>query len=159
MEILVSVAIFSIVIVFLYKSLNMTQKGNIFFNKQVAFSQDILNFKMILTKDILNSTKIDDTNIYKRYKNLKFKLKSSNTYHKNSFQNIAYIVSKKGNLLRVESKKSFSLDDVFFQNAFIDIVLKDVKSFEIIDKNQKNVFIFHIKLKNDTDIITTIGLS
>lgn len=152
-EILVSISIFSIVILFLHRTLDMTQKSNKFYSNKLTQKQKENNVKKVFFLDLIHknnklSTKND------REKNSIVKFKSTNTYHNPFYENITYLVSKEKNLLRIESKELFDskkLTDSFFKNSYIDIIDNNVTKFKV--ETQKNKKIVFYILKGDDKII------
>ncbi len=78
-------------------------------------------------------------------------------YHNVFFKYVTYILSKKGNLIRIESLAKFDikkLNDDFFKNSYSDIVSKKIKSFQVLKfKNKKKIFSIIIKKKNKTHLM------
>ncbi len=154
-EVLISIVLLLIIVVFLYQSLDISEKSNKFFNQKLVEQTNKTKIKDIFFKDIVHSYAIK--NSISEYKNNKilFYLKSSNTYHNAFYENITYFVSKENNLLRIESLKKFNirkLNDDFFDKAFVDIIAKNVKQFKVINKNKKQYAIY-LEFKDESDIM------
>ena len=153
-EILISIVLLSIIIIFLYQTLDISQKSNKFFAKKVDQKIKITTLKKILFKDILLSTKEKVKNnitIDKQENNI-LQLYTSNTYHNAFYNYITYMVSKKNNLLRIESKVKFDkykLIDDFFDVAYVDTLIKNVKKFKVINRN-KNQYAIYLKVKDES---------
>ncbi len=157
-EVMISIVLLMIIIGFLYQSLDITEKSNKFFKEKLIKKQDTNRIKSIFFKDILYSIKENNKKEIKnldidKNKNTIFRIKSSNTYHDTFFQNITYLISKKNNLIRIESKQLFDknkLNDEFFKNAFLDTIATGIEKFKIIEKD-KNKYVIYLKFKDDID--------
>lgn len=154
-EVLVSIALLSVIVLFLYQSLDMTQKSNQFFSQKLKEQQNNLDLKEIFFKDIVSSFPKNTIVYDDKEKNSIVSLKTSNTYHNSFYQFITYFVSKKKNLLRCESKVKFNkdkLNDDFFNNAYIDTIASEVKKFKVI-KKAEDKYAIYIKFVDETDIM------
>jgi type II secretory pathway pseudopilin PulG len=135
-EILISIGLFSIIIVFLYQSLDMTQKSNDFYSKKLIATQNTNQIKKILFLDFIHSS-----NISIDIKNDILRLKSTNYYHNPFYNNITYLVTKDNNLARLETLKPFDknrLNDNYFDTSYIDILDSNITKFKI-SKNKTNI--------------------
>lgn len=154
LEVMISISIFMILLIFLYKTLDQTKYSNKQFinqTKKVEYKNDLNN---IFVEDILESTskieiKLDND------KNSLLTFESSNNYHNSFFNHITYLISSNKKLIRIESKEKFNLGETevgFYNNSFIDILLEDIEYFEvkenIINTNKNYVFIIKQKDKN-----------
>ena len=156
-EMIISITLFSIIIIFLYQTLGITQKSNKIYKEElnkIIKSQDI---KSLFFEDLLNAK---NKKIYKtKNKNMILSMQTSNTFHNTSFINILYIVSRENNLIRVESIKKY--DDkkiqkyVNSEKKYIDIIKKDIELFNIY-KN-KNIYTIYLKTKQNKDILFSIN--
>ena len=141
-EILISISLFSIIILFLYQSLDITQKSNQFFSDKLSQKQDINNIKKIMFIDIIHSTDQSLIKIEKdRDKNSIFYINTTNYYHNPFYNNITYLITKEKNLVRIESLKPFvkdKLNDNFFDDVYIDILYSDIEKFKISKNTIEN---------------------
>jgi len=151
-EVVISIVLLMIIVVFLYQSLDITEKSNKFFKQKLVEKIDTNDLKKIFFKDIVYSYKSnslkDDNN-----KNTIFSLETSNTYHNAFYENITYFVSKKNNLIRIESKDLFDknkLNDEFFDNVYIDIIALDIKKFKVL-KKENNQYAVYLKFNDNRD--------
>ncbi len=155
-ELLIAITLFAFILTSLYQSLDISQKSNSFFSSKVKYIINENKIKKIFLEDILESSgKIllsRDKN-----KNTILQLETSNMYHNVFFKYVTYILSKKGNLIRIESLAKFDikkLNDDFFKNSYSDIVSKKIKSFQVLKfKNKKKIFSIIIKKKNKTHLM------
>ena len=148
-EILISISIFSIVILFLHKTLDMTQKSNAFYSEKLEDKKEQNNLKKMFFLDLIQKKSSLFKSIEDKEKNSIVKFKTTNTYRNPFFQNITYMVSKEKNLLRIESKDEFDtkkLNDAFFKNSYIDIVDNNITKFKV--KKQKDKVLFYILKEN-----------
>ena len=155
-ELLIAISLFTLILTTLYQSLNISQKSNSFFSSKVKSIVNENKIKKIFLEDILESSgKIR----LSRDKNTILQLETSNMYHNVFFKYVTYILTKKGNLIRIESLTKFDikkLNDNFFKNSYIDIVSKKIKSFQVLKFNnkKKNILLsIIIEKKNKTHLM------
>ncbi len=156
-EILISISLFSIIILFLYQTLDMTKKSNSFYSNKLEIKQKQNELKKILFLDMIqkyadnNSTKI----LVDNEKNAIFQIKSTNIYHNPYYENITYMVSKEKNLLRIESKNIFNkekLNDEFFNSLYIDVLENNISKFKVSKQTNKKI-VFYLEKENKDKII------
>lgn len=148
LEVTISITLFMIVIVFLYKSLDQSKYSN---DKFAQKQEKLINnnsLNNIFLEDFAES--IGNINI-KQFDDKKtiVKFKSNNTYHNAFLNNITYLIGSNDTFIRIESKEEFKESDTlldFYENAYIDVLLKDVELFEI--KNNQNEYVLILKQKN-----------
>lgn len=150
-EILVSITLFSIVVIFLYEAFNTTKKTDIFYENKIENILSIGEIKKVIFLDLLNSLDKKYT-IYKNQDGYSvLSLQSTNSYHNPFYNNITYLVSKEKNLIRIESLRSFDkkkLDDAFFDDAYIDVLDNNISKFEI-SKKSDSLFFYLLKNKKE----------
>ena len=157
LEVIISISLFMILLIFLYKTLDQTKLSNSQFlthTKTVKYQNELND---ILLEDILESTSVIDVK-FDKDKNTLLRFESSNSYHNSFFSHITYMISSRNKLIRIESKDKFNLGETaieFFDYSFVDILLDDIEYFEvkenIVNKNKNYVFI--IKQKNKERMI------
>lgn len=148
LEVVISITLFMIVIVFLYKTLDQTKFSNMKFSqKEEAFrlTNDLYN---IFLEDVLESSsvKIETT----KDKNTIVKLITSNTYHNPFFNNVTYLIGSNDKLVRIESSESFKNAETpydFYEASFIDILLDNIEFFEVQEDKEGLLFSFQQKNK------------
>lgn len=146
-EVMISISLFMIIIIFLYQTLDMTEKSNKFFSKKLEISKNDNNLKKMFILDIMNKEKpIKSNNILAdKNDNSIFIFTTNNIYHNPFYTNITYLLSKKKNLIRIESKNKFNIkkiEDSFFDNCYIDIIDNNITKFKIkIQKNKTIAFL------------------
>jgi len=155
-EVLVSIALFSIVLVFLYDTLDISTKSNQFYAKKLQITKDKNHIKEILFLDFINPPKNSSTFTITKDKNGNsiFKLQTNNMYHNPFYSYITYLLDNKQNLVRIESKKEFNkdkLDDDFFDNSYIDILTEKVKKLKIKKKSSK--YYFYIEYEDTSTMV------
>jgi hypothetical protein len=148
LELIISITLFMIIVVFLYKTLDQTKySNNLFSNKQEILKQSN-HLHNIFLEDIAEASSI--TIKSDKHKNAIVKIVTNNTYHNSFFNNITYFIGDTKELIRIESKEVFNeletknLD--FYENAFIDILLEDIEYFDV--KNMEINYSFMIKQFN-----------
>ena len=158
MEMMISVVLFSIIIIFLYQALDITKNSNKFYTKKLNQLEIKSDIKKLLFEDFINSNIITKLSEDKN-KNAILQLSSSNIYHNPFYTNITYFLSKEDNLLRCESKDKFDKEKVsdFIENSYIDIIDNNVTKFRISsDKKYPNSYSVYLKYQDESDIIFTL---
>ena len=154
LELLISISIFSIIIVFLYKTLDQTKYSNVLFSKKQETLKQSNHLYNILLEDVTESNSTPTVTPDKN-KNSIVKINTSNTYHDAFFNNVTYLVGNTKKLLRIESEKVFTELEAknidFYRNAYIDVLLEDIEYFEL--KNDGNNYNFVIKQKGKNRVI------
>ncbi|MEA3352816.1 MAG: prepilin-type N-terminal cleavage/methylation domain-containing protein [Campylobacterota bacterium] len=143
-EILISITLFSIIILFLYETLNITQKSNDLYSEKLSEKQNSNIIKKIIFFDLMHNDKTSLLLSKNNDEQTTLSMKTTNTYHNPFFQHITYLLSK-GELIRVESKKKFDikkLNDDFFKDSYIDVLDRDIKKFKVVIHNNKQVSFF-----------------
>jgi len=154
MEILISITLFSIIILFLYGTLDITQKSNLFYSKQLEVKQENNRLEKIIFSDLINM-KLDGTVVITEDKNKNniITFQSNNSYHNPFYKNITYLITRENNLVRIESKDIFDslkLEDSFFDYSYIDILKKNIKKMKIHKGEKIN---FYIEFENKKKLI------
>ena len=154
MEILISITLFSIIILFLYGTLDITQKSNLFYSKQLEVKQENNRLEKIIFSDLINM-KLDGTVVITEDKNKNniITFQSNNSYHNPFYKNITYLITRENNLVRIESKDIFDslkLEDSFFDYSYIDILKKNIKKMKIHKGENIN---FYIEFENKKKLI------
>lgn len=162
-ELLISVSILSIMIVFLYKSYaSLNHSNNIYKKKSLEIKSHqikkkviFLDFSLLLSKEvkILNQDKYEDIAFFQ----------SSNSLHKRYNPYIAYII-KNSKLYRLEALKEFTTYPLTSQNLFNVDYFGEVNSFRVYKSNSKkdakdsnlskeSTYLVHLNFKKEDDII------
>ncbi len=155
-ELMISISILSIIMLFLYKTNSSLHKSNIFYKKEVLHIQKeellkkiiFLDFSVALPKSImiLNQKKNEDI-IF---------LQSKNSIHRRYNPYIAYIFEK-DKLYRLESLKKFTTYPLDADSKFDIDYLGDVKSFRVyVSQIIKKDYLIHIDFKKDEDILLKV---
>lgn len=149
LELVISISIFMILILFLYKVLDQTKYSNTLLlekGKQLEISNRLHD---ILLEDIAESKKVSIT--MTKEKNSLVRIETRNSYHNPYYKYVTYMISSNFKLLRIESLEVFNTGenvniDLFLENAYIDILANDVELFEV--KNSELNYVFVIKEKD-----------
>ncbi len=160
-EMMISVVILSIIMLFLYESYSALNRSNSFYGERVEHIKDeqlrkravFLDFSLALheTVKILNQERDEDV-LY---------MQSSNSLHKRYNPYIAYIVKNK-KLYRLESIKEFKEYPFSVDNNFIVDFIGDVDSFRVyksIKKKQDATlvsYLVHIDFTKENDILLKV---
>jgi hypothetical protein len=158
MEMMISIVLFSIIVLFLYQALDMTKKSNRFYSDKLNLLESKSNIKRLLFEDIINSDKVYPLDTDKN-QNAILGFKTSNIFHNPFYTNITYFLTKNDNLVRCESKNKFNKRKTynFIENSYIDIVEHNVTKFRIsYNKKYKNNYSFYIQYKDKSDTIFTV---
>jgi type II secretory pathway pseudopilin PulG len=151
-EVIISISIFMILVVFLYKTLEQTKYSNEALSKKEIQLKYLNRIYDVIYEDLNESygnISIDlDT-----HRNSIVRFSSLNSFHNSFFQNITYLINSKNTLVRMESKNIFKVQAnpfTFYNDIYIDEILSDIEYFEVqksLDKKQES-YIFIIKQKN-----------
>lgn len=148
LEVTISITLFMILVLFLYKALDQTKHTNDIFEKKKEVVKEANSINKILLEDIAE-IKSPIKIVFDDDKNSIVRFKSNNTYHNGFLNNITYLISSNSKLVRIESSDEFKMQNSlldFYENAYIDILLEDIEFFEV--KETKNEVLFIIKQKN-----------
>ncbi|GGD43296.1 hypothetical protein GCM10012288_16990 [Malaciobacter pacificus] len=148
LEVTISITLFMILVLFLYKALDQTKHTNDIFEKKKEVVKEANSINKILLEDIAE-IKSPIKIVFDDDKNSIVRFKSNNTYHNGFLNNITYLISSNSKLVRIESSDEFKMQNSlldFYENAYIDILLEDIEFFEV--KDTKNEVLFIIKQKN-----------
>lgn len=156
-ETVVSITIFSIVLVFLYKSLDLSKQFNKTYSKHLEKHLSKNYLQQLISEDIFE-TKGTITILTDKNKNNILKIQNTNnTFHYPFNSYVTYLVTKSNKLIRIESAKEFKKDKIdsdFLDDkkTYIDMLAKDIKSFIVLEnqqnKNGYSIYINTIDKKN-----------
>lgn len=157
LEVIISITLFMILLIFLYKTLDQTKHSNEQFLSYSLKQKNINHLNDVLLEDILEANskiEIKEDND----KNSLLRFKSSNTYHNSFFNNITYMISSNSKLIRIESKDKFNFGETqidFYDYAYIDILFEDIEYFKVKQSSKKSNknYVFIIKQKDKKRII------
>lgn len=153
LEVVISITLFMILIIFVYKTLDQTKHSNKIFEKQTKTIKDSNRLYNIFLEDIAESTQTLSIS-YDKDKNARLIFTSNNTYHNPYYTNIAYLISSNDKLVRIESKDKFKFANTsyeFYENAYVDVLLEDIEYFDI--KKDKKQYVLAIKQKNKKRVL------
>ncbi len=156
-ELMISISILSIMMIFLYKSYASVNMSNKFYKKKVELikSQQLkkkiifLDFSLASAKStaIINQDKNEDS-IF---------LQSSNSMHKLYNPYVTYIV-KDSKLYRLESLKAFFQHELSQGVEFSAECFGEVNSFRVYKSSEKKkeIYLIHIDFKDDENILLKV---
>ena len=162
-EMMISIVILSIMMIFLYQSYAALNKSNFFYEKKSVYVKEQQLKKRVVYLD-LSLALSGSIKILKQDKNedVLF-MQSSNSLHKRFNPYIAYIVKNK-TLYRLESLKRFTEYPLTVDSKFVVESFGEVESFRIY-KRQKKVksdmrefYLVHIAFKGEENILFKIKL-
>ena len=137
LEVIISIGIFSILMIFFYKTLDQVSfSNNIFKEKEKSLYSNNRIYKIML-EDTLESSKVEV--LEDKNKNSVLKLISTNTFHNPSYKNITYLIDASNTLVRIESKLEFLLDKTsseFYKDIYVDKIKDEVIIFSINNINK-----------------------
>jgi hypothetical protein len=145
----------------MYKALDDTRLGNNIFEKHISkneyqtslykiFLEDIAEIRALDKKDFEGDLLIEED----KEKNTILSFKTNNSYFNLYYENVTYMVSSTGSLIRIESKEEFQKGKSsieFFKNSYIYKLLDDIEKFVVLEKDNRVVFI--IKQKDKEEVI------
>jgi len=160
-ELMVSITILSIMMLFLYKSYASLNQTNAIYkiesdkikNHQMRKKTFYLDISLALFESIkiLNQDTKEDVVFFQ----------TSNSLHKNYNPYVAYVV-KDEKLYRLESLKKFTEYPLGVESEFIADKIGEINSFRIYKSSKKvgtiipEVHLFHIDFKKENDILVKI---
>jgi len=161
-ELLISIVILTILMLFLYKSYAALNRSNVVISKEIKKLQTIqlikqtlymdftLALKQLAPKDIvviLNQDKKNDV-VY---------FQSSHSLHKRINPYIAYIMQDK-KLYRLESLKPFKKYPMDADIEFVSDYLAEVKSFRVYASQgkEKNLYLLHVEFSAKEELILKV---
>ena len=155
-EMLISISILSIMMIFLYKSYASLNNSNSLL-KDEAHSikkQELKKKVLFLDFSLIINNKLDILN--KDTKEDVLFMQSKNSIHNRINPYITYIV-KDSILYRLESLEKFYTADLSFDNEFVYDTFGEVNSFRVFTSRDKNSsFLIDIDFKNDEDILLKV---
>lgn len=154
---IVSIALFFLILIFLYKALEITKSSNDFFSSKVSNIVSTNKIKKVLIEDIAEADEKGIELSYDKNFNSILQIKTKNMYHDVFYEYVVYFISKENNLLRIESLKKFdkfNLNEDFFNQAYIDILTNDIEKFEVVKmKENKEAYTIMLRVKKENDKI------
>ena len=163
LEVMISVALFSIIIVFLYHTIDINAKSNQLYEGKLSGYKSQDDVKFILYEDIFGNTSVENntTKLLQEDKNNNtiLHLKTDNTFHNPFFNHITYFLGKDGELFRIESKEYINGEKVYevLKDSYVDIVLSGVEKFRVRQKGKENKFAVYIKFQNKEEFFLTVA--
>jgi len=154
LELLISISILSIMMVFLYKSYASLNKSNTNFKKEVEVLEGLKLKKKTLFLDF-SVAKFQSVVIQKNSREVDIVLlQTSNSLHQRFNPYVAYIVSKE-KLYRIESltKLSYPLD---VSSEFDVDEFGDVSRFKVFENKDKNSYIIDVIFKNKQTVLLKV---
>lgn len=149
LEVIISITIFMIMVLFLYKTLDEAKYTNKLFLKNKEKSQNMEEVYNILLEDFVQSSNVSFS--LDKEKNSIIKIETSNIYHNPYYKNVTYFVGSNFRLVRIESFEQFNATTPptidFFEKSYIDILLEDIEIFEIA-KFSETKYALVLKQKN-----------
>ncbi len=150
LELIISITIFSIIVVFLYKTIDQTRHSNNLFTDKKEALEESNHLHNVFLEDFAESSNVMIS--YDKDKNAIVKIVTNNTYHNAFFNNVTYLISKTKKLTRMESYQAFnelepiSLD--FEANSYVDFLLEDIELFEVKNSGVNYNIVIKQKGKN-----------
>lgn len=155
-EILVSVVLLGLILIFVSSSIQQTKSNNAIFEKKVHEDSKLEVLIDTLYRDIYLSREINIES-YPQYSILH--VKSKNSIYGIAEPYVTWLVLKKDNtLIRLESAKRITLplDEEFKKDIFVDIGMKNCEHFSINVSNDKKSILTFIHIKNQKPILFEI---
>ena len=157
-ELLISITILSIIMLFLYKSYADLNKTNKVYEKEVFKLQHISRIKQVLYLDFLLATK---ATLAVSHQDVKFDLVSFTTehsLHRLIKPYVTYIV-KENILYRLESNKAIKSAEISREQPFIIDKIGSVKKFKIYSptaKNKEKIVVLEADFKDTAPVILKV---
>jgi len=158
-ELLISISILTIMMLYLYKSYTSLNISNEIIKKEGSHIQRVQKFKKVIYLDFLLALH-KTINLKKREKNEDFvSLQSSHSIHKRYNPYVAYIV-KEEKLYRLESLTKISTYEVAPDIDFDIDYIGEVKNFRVYksSKKKKESYLVHIDFKSFEDVLLKVNV-
>ncbi len=160
-ELMISISILSIIMIFLYKSYSSLNHSNIFYKKEVSKIKDEQLKKKVIFMDfslaLKNETKISILNQDSKEDIVFFQ--SSNSMHDRYNPYIAYII-KEYKLYRLESLYQFKEYPLSADAQFSVEYFGEVESFRVYKSSNKDnsLYLVHVDFKKEKDILLKVKI-
>jgi len=163
-ELMISIVILTILMLFLYKSYSALNKSNSLLLEQVQKISQVELLKEVIYKDF-SVARREDTNIssvlilnQSKKEDVVF-FQTTNSIHQRVNPYIAYIVKDK-RLYRLESLKPFKEYPLVADSEFVVDELGEVKIFRVYKSKdvQKSTYLFHALFENSQEILLKVTL-
>ncbi|MBU1990565.1 prepilin-type N-terminal cleavage/methylation domain-containing protein [bacterium] len=154
LELLISISILSIMMIFLYEGYAQLNKSNAVYKDELRKIQTqqikkrviFLDFSLALANSVksMNQGKKEDVVFFQ----------STNSIHKRYNPYLAYIV-KESKLYRLESSKEFKEYPLSRDTEAVVDYLGDVESFRVYKSSNENkeLYLIHIDFKDEEDVL------
>jgi len=154
-ELVISIGILSIIMIFLYKSYESLNRSNSFYKKEVSKIKSEQLKKKVIFLDFSLAMNVDVKPQDKK-KDIVF-LQSSNSMHNRYNPYIAYIF-KEQKLYRLESLKQFKDYPLSADAEFSVEYFGEAKSFRVYesDNNVTESYLIHIDFKEEKDLLLKV---
>ncbi|MGM0519360.1 MAG: PulJ/GspJ family protein [Campylobacterota bacterium] len=166
-EVLISVALLSIILVFLIKLLDNTKKTEEVFTTQATQLLKYEEFKELVSNDFFYNENTEDN---KKTENLKIKKNSddnhilnittSNIFYDISFDKVSYILSKEGSLFRVESNKYINKKNsnlALLEKSYITKLIENVEYFRVSKVEKTDAYVVYLKTSQKEMMFTVMS--
>jgi prepilin-type N-terminal cleavage/methylation domain-containing protein len=156
-ELMVSIVILSILMLFLYKSYDMLNRSNTFIGKEVETISKEYLLKKTLYLDFATAIKKSITILNQDQQSDILFLQSKHSLHKRVNPYVAYIF-KENRLYRLESLKPFVEYPLTADSEFIADNLGEAEIFRVYKSKTKNsrVYLLHILFKNKKEVLLKV---
>lgn len=151
-ELMVSIVILSIMMLFLYKSYAGLNKSNKVFSKELQTISKTELIKKVIYLDFTLAKSINILNQDKK-EDVVF-LQTTHSIHNRINPYVAYIVKEK-KLYRLESLKEFQEYPLGVESEFVVDELGSVKSFRVYASKEKskNLYLIHLLFKDISEVL------
>lgn len=163
-ELMISIVILTILMIFLYKSYASINKSNALLSDEVQKISQVELLKEVIFKDFsvaispaTNTSTVTILNQSKREDVVFFQ--TNNSIHRRTNPYVAYMV-KENILYRLESLKPFREYPLVADSEFMTDNLGKVKSFRVYKSKdvQKETYLFHALFENSQEILLKVSI-
>ena len=154
-ELMISIAILSIMMLFLYRSYAMlnrsnqllSQEGKVIAKKELLKKVIYLDFTLAMSVSVLNQSKTEDVVV----------LQTGHSLHQRFHPFVAYII-KDAKLYRIESLRPIKSYPLSVESEFVTDFLGEVEIFRTYKsiESTKNLYLVHIKFSKDDAIVLKV---
>jgi len=159
-ELLISIVILSILMLFLYKSYAGLNRSNAIISSEIKKIQNSQEIKKTLYMDFTLAFKDSVLILKQNRKSDVVYMQTANSLHRRFNPYVAYFIKDK-KFYRLESLKPFAKEyPLLADTEFVSDLLGEVKSFRVYKAKggRKNLYLLHLELDKEEEIILKVKL-
>ena len=152
-EMVISIAIFALIIVYMYQALATVETSNAIYERHYDEKAQTQKLKRLIYNDIFNQADpYMDVNLTTYEDNTAFRIRTHNTLHQLTTPYVTYLL-KESSLFRLESLEPQSLP-ITYDNIdyfYVDKLMDNIEEFHVTTRH--NAWLFYWKPQNEQNPI------